>query len=146
MLGPLPTVKNVLKTIANQTKNLEGFQFLEKFCICLVDSCTFFVCLSYVVVSCCMFLLSSGTPKKVTARDFTIYLFDTHISFYATFEEERKHVLLCLFLTPFPPKGKAFILVGQLINLRFIPCQFKTNAGGRNWPLSMPKSIVSRGR
>ena len=62
---PLPTVKNVPKTIARQTKNLESFQFLEKFCMFLVDSYMFFVCSSYVVVCSWMFLLCSGTHKKV---------------------------------------------------------------------------------
>ena len=37
-LSPLPTVKNVLKTIARYTKNLELFQFLEKFGMFLVCS------------------------------------------------------------------------------------------------------------
>ena len=64
-LSPLPTVKNVPKTIARQTKNLESVQFLEKFCMFLVDCYMFFVCSSYVVVCCCTFLLCSGTPKKV---------------------------------------------------------------------------------
>ena len=64
-LSPLPIVKNVTKTIARQTKNLESFQFLEKFCMFLVDIYMFTVCSSYVVVCCFMFLLYSGTPKKV---------------------------------------------------------------------------------
>ena len=55
-LSPLPTVKKAPKNIARQTKNLESFQFLEIFCMFLVDSYMFFVRSSDVVVCSWMFL------------------------------------------------------------------------------------------